>query len=144
MNRIRLRFPELIHFETEIEVRISDLNYGGHLGNDAVMRLMHEVRVQFYAKYGYTEFDIEGYSTIMSDAAIIYKVQGFYGDKLKVNMAMGTFGRCGFDLFYQFINSSNEQEVVLAKTAIVFFDYDSKKLKSVPLPFKKHFMKNER
>ena len=58
MARIKLEVPENIHFKTKITLRVSDMNYGGHLGNDAVLSLAHEARVQFLKQFGYSEMDL--------------------------------------------------------------------------------------
>ena len=46
MARIKLTLPERFPFTTTIPIRITDLNYGGHVGNDTVLALLHEARVQ--------------------------------------------------------------------------------------------------
>ena len=71
--RIQLQLPDTFTFQTEIPVRITDINYGNHLGNDAILSMMHEVRVQFLQNLGYSELEMEGAGLIMSDTAIIYK-----------------------------------------------------------------------
>ena len=68
--------PERYLFSTEIPVRITDLNYGRHLGNDALLSIIHEARVRFLSHFNYTESDIEGVGSMMADVAIIYKHQG--------------------------------------------------------------------
>ena len=40
MARMTLALPARFPFTTEIEVRITDLNYGRHLGNDALLSLV--------------------------------------------------------------------------------------------------------
>ena len=47
MARVKLQLPANFLFSTEIPIRISDINYGGHLGNDAVLSIVHEARIQF-------------------------------------------------------------------------------------------------
>ena len=84
MPRIRIDMPDNYLFSTEIPVRISDINYGGHLGNDAVLSMVHEARIRFLRQYHYTEMDIEGAGLVLSDSAIIYKAEGFYGDCIHV------------------------------------------------------------
>ncbi len=37
MNRIKLTMPASYSFSTEIAIRITDLNYGGHVGNDSFL-----------------------------------------------------------------------------------------------------------
>jgi len=34
MQRIKIDLPEFFSFTTPIKIRITDLNYGGHVGND--------------------------------------------------------------------------------------------------------------
>ena len=58
MTRIKIELPETYLFSTEIPVRITDLNYGNHLGNDAILSLLHEARVRFLAYYGWTESSV--------------------------------------------------------------------------------------
>ena len=48
MARVKLTLPDACHFHTEVAVRIGDINYGGHLGNDAVLSLAHEARLQYF------------------------------------------------------------------------------------------------
>ena len=46
--KIKFKVPSKYHFETKLKIRVSDLNYGGHLGNDSVLSLAHESRVRFF------------------------------------------------------------------------------------------------
>ena len=50
MARIKLTLPENFNFSTNIEVRITDINYGGHLGNDSVLEIIHEARIRMLAE----------------------------------------------------------------------------------------------
>ena len=34
-------------FRTELDVRITDINYGRHVGNDAMLGLLHEARLRY-------------------------------------------------------------------------------------------------
>ena len=139
MPRIKLQLPEEFVFSTEIPVRISDINYGGHLGNDSVLSIIHEARLQFLKHFGYSEMDVEGAGIIMSDSVIIYKSEGFYGDILTVEVTAGEFNNCGCDIFYRITNKKTEKEVVRAKTGIVFFDYKNRSISHIPDKFKKLF-----
>ncbi len=135
MARIQINFPETIIFSTEIKIRITDLNYGGHLGNDTMLSLLHEARVRFLKHLDYSEMDIEGAGIIMADAAIQFKTEAFYGERLKIEIAAGEFTRAAFDLFYRV--SCSSRVVALAKTGIVFYDYNRKKVVSVPEKFQR-------
>ncbi len=136
MARIKIDFPDRPVFTTELPVRITDINYGGHLGNDAVLSLVHEARLRFLNNLGYSEMDIEGKSLIMSDAAIVYKSEGHYSDQLQIEIAVADFSGIGFDILYRIINAETLKIVALVKTGMVFFDYHTKKPVTVPLVFK--------
>ncbi len=131
MPRIKLELPDKFPFRTEIPVRITDLNYGNHLANDALLSILHEARVRFLAHLGYTETDIEGCGIIMGDAAIIYKSQAYYGDSLSIDIAVSNISRKSCDIFYR-VSAASERLIATAKTMIVFFDYQQQK--SVPVP----------
>ncbi|MBX2991207.1 MAG: thioesterase family protein [Bacteroidetes bacterium] len=139
MSRIKLDLPAATHFTTDIPVRITDINYGGHLGNDALLSLIHEARVRFLRRYGYSELDIEGRSIIMSDVAIVYKAEAFHGNILEFAVSAVDFHRFGCDLFYRITHKDSGKEVARAKTGIVFYDYPAKKLVSVPATFQQLF-----
>lgn len=134
MARIKLVLPGHFSFSTTIPIRITDLNYGGHVGNDAILSLVHEARMQFLKNIGYTELQFDSVGLIMSDAGIEFKSETFYGDVLTVQVAAGDFSRVGFDLFYKFTKLEEDKEVVvaLAKTGMICFDYTTRKIVPVP------------
>ena len=136
MPRIKIEIPEKFLFKTEISVRISDINYGGHLGNDSLLSIIHEARVRFLKHLGYSEKDVEGIGIIMNDAAIQYKAESFYGDELLIEVGVMDFSKIGCDIVYRITNSDNKKEIALAKTGIVFFDYENKKVAPLPEKFK--------
>ena len=126
--------PEKYLFSTQIPVRITDLNYGNHLGNDALLSIIHEARVRFLASYGYSEANIENVGIMMADAVIIYKSQAFYGDMLSIQIGIDDLSKKSCD-FYYLIGNQAEKIVALCKTAIVFFDYHLQKPALIPTKF---------
>ena len=140
MARIKLELPDVFGFSTELTVRIGDINYGGHLGNDALLSLMHEARIRFLAQYGFSEKDAGGSGLIMTDAVIIYKAQAFSGDKLIIELAVNDISRKGCDFVYRITNKENGIEIARSKTGIVFFDYSRNKVVRVPEKFKAVFV----
>lgn len=136
MARIKIDLPEKFIFETEITVRISDINYGGHLGNDAVLSIVHEARLRFFNSLGYTEKNIEGAATIMTDAAIVYRNEGFYGNVLKISLAIQDVSNSGFDVLYKLVRTSDQKEIAKVKTGVAFFDYELKKIITIPEVFR--------
>lgn len=134
MARIEIQLPEKFIFQTEIVVRVSDLNYGNHVGNDSVLTLMQEARTLFYRSLGFeSEVKLEGpIGQIVSDAAIVYKAESFLGDTLKFDIAVGTLNKYEFHLFYKITNKATGKEVAYGKTGIVCFDYSKRKIASIP------------
>jgi acyl-CoA thioester hydrolase len=137
MARIKIQIPEKFIYKTEIPIRITDINYGGHLGNDSVLSLVHEARLRFLKHLGYSESNVEGVGIIMIDAAVQYKSEGFYGDELMIEVAITDFSNLGCDFVFKLSSKNSSKEIALAKTGIVFFDYEKRKTAPVPAEFKK-------
>lgn len=134
MNRVRIQLPERKLFSTVLSIRVSDINYGRHLGNDAVLSLMHEARYRMFNSWGYkSDLEIEGVGTIQLDTAIQYKGEGFHGDVLTVVVFAGEVGSRTFELYYEV--KAGEKLVALGKTGLGIFDYEAKKMVSIPQPF---------
>jgi len=135
MARIKIDLPSKFSFFTTIPVRITDINFGGHVGNDTILSLVHEARAQFFTHCGYTELDFAGAGTIMSDVAIEYKNQIYYGDNILASVAVGEITKVAFDLFYKLEKRSVDDRLIpvaLAKTWMVCYDYDLKKVTAIP------------
>lgn len=132
MARVKIALPATFRFTTVLPVRITDLNYGGHLGNDAMLSLLHEVRVQFLASLGEREVDpATQLGFIMADVAIEYKAEAFYGDVLHVEVGTNDLTKYGFDIIYQ-VKNQHDRLIALAKTGMLCFDYNTRKLRGVP------------
>jgi acyl-CoA thioester hydrolase len=134
MARIKLDIPEKIIAQVSIPVRITDINYGNHLGNDAFVGIIHEARMQWLQQYGYTELNIEGTGLILADLIVEFKAEGFYGDIIEVTIAAGEISKVSFELFYRLAAKRNEDITVLAlaKTGMVCYNYTNKKVVAMP------------
>lgn len=134
MSRIRINIPASFSFTTHIPVRITDLNYGNHVGNDAILSILHEARMQFLAKFGYTEMEFAGVGMIMSDVGIEFKNELFYGNTVIASVGAFDFTRVGFDLYYKLETRKEEKTILvaLAKSGMICYDYEKKKIVAVP------------
>lgn len=139
MARIKIHLPETFSFSTQIPVRISDINYGGHVGNDSILSLIHEARLHFLKSFGYTELEFAGVGLIMADAAIEFKGEAFYGDVLKAYVAVEEISRIGFELYYKLVKGEEATVVAIAKTGMICFDYAKRKVTTVPQEAVKKF-----
>ena len=100
MSRIKIDLPDSFSFTAVIPIRITDINYGNHVGNDAVLSIIHEARMQFLSKHGYTELNLEDVGLIMTNVGIEFKKEMFYGDTIEIKIAATDFTAVGFDLYY--------------------------------------------
>ena len=137
MARIKLVFPENIIHTLTIPVRITDINYGNHLGNDALVSILHEARVHWLHSLNYTELNIEGKSIIMNELAVNYLKEMFYGDIIKIDLSLGDLTTLGFELYYRMSVNKNGENIhsAIAKAGLIFFDYTAKKTSSIPNAF---------
>lgn len=133
MNRIKISLPEHFPFSTRLQIRVTDLNYGGHVGNDTVLSILQEARQQFLQSRGYTELQVEGFGLIMADAMVEYKKEMNHLDQLKIDIAAKDFDKMGFDLYYRVVIEKNGEEIlaVRAKTGMMLFDYTTRKKASM-------------
>ena len=134
MSRIKIDLPEKFFFSATIPVRITDVNYGNHVGNDAVLSIIHEARMQYLKSFGYTELDFEGVGMIMKDVGIEFRTELFYGDIVIASVANAGFTKVSFDLYYKLEKqvAGQVKTVAIAKSAMVCYDYSLKKIVAVP------------
>ncbi len=134
MERVKVQFKFTFSFHTIIPLRITDLNYGGHVGNDSFLSLAHEARAQFLHSFGVSEMNFYGTSLIMADCEIEFKTELRYPQEVRVSVAAGGVDRIGFDFYYLLETQSSNQWIVAGKikTGMVCYDYKSNKRGSVP------------
>ena len=143
MARTKLTMPASSIHQVKRMVRITDINYGNHLGNDSLVSILHDARVDWLHHHGLSELNVvnstpsEGPSStglIMSELVVNYLNESFYGDELIITIAVGDCTGAGFELLYKVDAFRNSQTipVALAKTAMVCFDYQKRKVSSIP------------
>ena len=136
MARVKLNLDGVAFvFRTEMEVRITDINYGRHVGNDAMLGLLHEARLRFLAHFGFSEEDIGGVGMLMGDAVVQFKAVAFRGDRLAVEVGLADVERRTYDLMYRVTRTGDGAVVALAKTGMVAFDYATNRLADLPAVF---------
>jgi acyl-CoA thioester hydrolase len=146
MARVKIKFPQEnpLHI-CEINVRITDINYGNHLGNDSVLSIIHEARMQLLNKWGFTELDAGGNSLIMADVMIAYKGEAYFGEKLMIAIYAEEMTDLSFDLLYHITTERDGmvKEIAHAKTGMVCYDYELKKIVSMKEPLKSKLKSKE-
>jgi YbgC/YbaW family acyl-CoA thioester hydrolase len=123
-------------FNTMLEVRISDINYGNHLGHDAIVSLFHEARMRFLRKFGYeNESNIGGVGVLITNLIVNYINESFYSDKLTIHLEIGEMTRTSLQLLYQAVVVENNKEIARALTTMTFYDYQKSKVTKIPQQF---------
>ena len=128
MPRVEIDLPETWRFTTELPIRVADLNYGNHLGNDRVLALAQEVRVQWLRSHGLGELDVGGAGIILADAAVIYRAEGRLGMVLRAELGVGEVRTRSVELLHRFTDLATGQEIARVKTGLLCFDYAARKV----------------
>jgi len=118
------------------EVRVGDINYGGHMGNDKSLLLFHDARIKFLESLDFSEKNIgDETGTIMSEAHIYFKKEVFLHDLLFIDVSISEVTTSSMIINY-LVHRENDAVVVLkGSTKIIAFDYDKKRVKRIPEVF---------
>ena len=137
MARVKLDPPSDVAYRTQMVVQVGDLNYGNHLANDAVLKMVHEARIRWLASGGMSELDAGGAGLIMADAMVQYLAQSFHGEMLELSIAIGEMSSSGFEIYTTITRQSDDQVIAVIKNGMVFFDYHAQKVAKVPERFRR-------
>ncbi len=119
-------------FTCQLQVRVADLNYGNHVGNDRMLGLMHEARVQWLHSHGLSEIDVGGCGTIMAGAAVDYRSQAMLMQQLTIEVGVGDVSNSRFTLLYRISDSGSGQIVASGATDMSCFDYQRQRPVRIP------------
>lgn len=77
----------------------------------------------------------------MSDVAIEFKAELFYGDAVIASIAVGDISKISLDIYYKLEKETGGKKVLvaIAKTGMVCYDYAAKKIAPVPTAVKDKF-----
>ena len=67
----------------------------------------------------------------MTDSAVVYKAEGFWSDRIEIQVGLGDVSKLGFELIYLLTNQEGK-EVARVKTGLVCFDYENRKVALLP------------
>lgn len=125
-----------------IEVRVGDINYGGHLGNDKALLIFHDARIKWLHLLGFSEDNIgDGRGIIMTEAHVYFRKEVFLYDRLYVDIEVKTNGNKVFDLHYDVFREVDNVKVLEGDTRQLAFDYERRKVVSMPNEFLNSLLK---
>jgi len=114
-------------------VRVGDINYGGHMGNDRALLLFHDARLFFLEERGFSEENIGGPGLIMGEAHVYFKKEVFRGDELMVNIHIEELKELSFVMHYSVMR--DDVQVLHGSTKMIAFDYDKRRVAKIPVAF---------
>jgi YbgC/YbaW family acyl-CoA thioester hydrolase len=123
---------EGFRFTMPYTVRVSDINYAGHVSNAAVLQYFQEARIAYLRQLGpFTELDIgEGCGIIMPEARVLYRAEMLLGEVLVLGARVEEVGSTSFRMGYRVERGA--QVTAEGTTPIIAFDYAARRPRRVP------------
>ena len=135
MPRIKLKKNSSYEFQYRTQIKVRDLNYAGHLGNDSLVGILHEARADLFNHLNAAELDLGDGTTgiVLTDLVINYLGEGHMFDELTVMSHVDEIEKTGFRVFHYAINEN--RPIALAESGIRAFDYQKRKIVKIPKIF---------
>lgn len=89
------------HFTIPLKVRVSDLNYGAHVGYQNYFSYFQEARIAYLDQFTFSELDIGGCGMIVAEATCKYKQALYLNDDITVACAISDLKSKMFVMDYQ-------------------------------------------
>lgn len=130
----KINIPTPVCFSTQRKVTSSDINYGGHVGNERFLVFAQETRIAFLKSLGFSELSFGVYGLILAEAHIEYVNELFNEEDLTIDLSITVPTRVAFECYYQIKTTRAGKEIKAAviRTNMICFDYKERKVKSIP------------
>lgn len=135
MPRVRVTLPDSFAFAMEMPVPIAFINRGNHLGNDSLVSCLNEARLAFMQARVGNPYGVGETMMINGDLAVEYKSEAYHGDRLRIEVAATDFHKYGCDFVYRVSCVADGRVIALAKTGMLLFDFNAKRLVEAPAAF---------
>lgn len=122
-------------FSIEYKVTISDINYGGHMGNERPLIIFQQARIELFKNFELSELNIgDGVGTIQKESHVNYLKESFLGDILKVIIEKIEVTKTTMNFYYNIFNQKDEL-IVTGSTLIIGYNYEKRKISKIPAGF---------
>ena len=119
-------------FSINYKVTVSDINYGGHMGNERALILFQQGRIDFFKNLSLSEINIgDDIGTIQLDSHVKYLKEVYLGEILKINIDEIVLKKTSMDFIYSVYNEKNEK-ILEGSTLILAYNYERKKVSKIP------------
>jgi acyl-CoA thioesterase FadM len=132
MPRVKLDELPSYEFQHHLTVRTTDINYAGHLGNEALLGIVHEARAKFLLRLKFDTITTKDQHTgiVIADLVVNFRAEAFAHDPLTIDCQIGDLGERSFRLYHRI--RREEQVIALVESGAVSYDYMAGK--TIPLP----------
>jgi acyl-CoA thioesterase FadM len=102
-----------------------------------LVSLLQESRVALFKDLGFKELDLGDGKTgiIIGDLLINFKAEGFLFDVLSIEDHIDDITDKSLRIFSRVVNTKNNTVLALAETGVVAFDYEERKISTIPKQF---------
>lgn len=116
-------------------VRVTDINHAGHLGNEALLGLVHEARTHFLKVLNFDTIvgSQQPLGLIIADIAVNFKAEGFAHEEVSVESQIDELAQKSFRLFHRI--RRKEQVIALVETGMVAYSYSGRRVTDLPVEF---------
>ncbi|WP_320046524.1 thioesterase family protein [uncultured Ilyobacter sp.] len=119
-------------FISKYQVRISDINYGGHMGNERALVAFQQARIEWLETLGLSELSIgEERGLIQRRANVEYLREISLGDILNVKIYPVEIRGSYFVLAHE-VSNQDGVTVLTGNVTLGSFDYNNKRLAKIP------------
>ena len=98
------------------------MNYGRHLGHDALVSLLHEARIQAFAALDLPEWDMHGYPSVVADLAVQYQSEARWPDGLTIATAVPEPQGKALTIYQRIYQADSQQVVATARINQLLID----------------------
>lgn len=135
MARVILTECDRYEFAHSLTIRATDINYAGHLGNEALLGLIHEARSHLMKTLGFQTVlsGPERIGLIIADLAVNFRAEAYAHQQLVIDSQIGEIGEKSFRLFHRV--RREEQIIALVETGLVAYDYQAGQVVALPVEF---------
>ncbi len=118
------------------EVKVDDINYGGHMGNERALVIFQDARLKCLKILQCSEKKIGNDSgIILTEAFVKYHKEVFMDDILTVDIIIRDFTKISFIMNYEVRRTMDNALVISGNTRLIAFNYESRKITAIPESF---------
>lgn len=122
-------------YETEIELRFSDLDAYGHVNNSTYLTFMETARTKIFQEH-FIDFMASGIYFVVVRVECDYKRPIRFGEKVLVDVTVPKFSKTSFDVEYE-IHDGEGKISAIAKTVMVCITQEKHQPTALPESFKR-------